>query len=101
MKIRKNDTVVVITGKHKGQTGKVLRTSEKNLSVVVEGVNKVKRHMRGGKDRPGQILEFEAPLHISKVMLVDPKTKKRTRVGYTRDAKGVKQRIAKKSKTTL
>ncbi len=101
MKIRKNDLVVVIAGKNKNQTGKVLRTLAKKDRVVVEGVNKVKRHMRATKERPGKILGFEAPMHISNVMLVDPKTKKRSRIGFTRDAKGVKQRIAKKSKTSI
>ena len=102
MKIRKDDMVVVIAGKNKGKTGKVLRTIPTKDRIIVDGLNKVKRHVRKSKDKAGQIVEFEAPMHISNVMLIDPKeSKKRSRVGYIHDAKGKKKRIAKKSKTTL
>lgn len=102
MKIRKDDMVVIIAGKHKGKTGKVLRTLQEKERVVVDGLNKVKRHVKKNREKQGQIIEFEAPIHISNVMLVDPKnTKKRTRIGYSKNAKGKKQRIAKKSKTIL
>lgn len=101
MKIKAGDNVVVIAGKHKGKTGKVLRVNPKTERIVVEDVNMVTRHMRKTPQRPGQKVQFEAPIHVSNVMLVDPKSKKRTRVGYQKDSKGVKQRITKNSKTTL
>ena len=90
MKLRTGDNIVVIAGKNKGKTGKILRVLKKRDRVVVEGVNKVKRHLPKRNNQPGQIVEFEAPLHISNVMLVDPKTKKRTRLGYSKDTKGKK-----------
>jgi large subunit ribosomal protein L24 len=101
MKIKKGDNVVVIAGKNKGKTGTVMRTLVKSDRVVVEGVNKVTRHVRKTKDRPGQKIEFEAPFHASNVMLIDPKTKKRTRVSVSKDEKGKKQRISKKSNTVI
>lgn len=101
MKIKKGDTVVAIAGKNKGQTGKVVRTMPKADRVVVEGLNKVTRHMRKTKDRPGQKIQFEAPMHASNVMLVDPKTKKRTRIAHSKDEKGKKQRTSKKSNTVI
>ncbi len=101
MKIKAGDNVVVIAGKHKGKTGKVLRVNSKSERVVVEDVNKVSRHVRKTTNRAGQIVQFEAPIHASNVMLIDPKTKKRSRIGYTIDSKGTKQRIAKNSNSTL
>lgn len=101
MKIKKGDNVVVIAGKNKGKTGTVMRTLKKTERVVVEGVNKVTRHVRKTKDRPGQKIEFEAPFHVSNVMLIDPKTKKRTRVKVTKNEKGKKERISKKSNTVI
>ncbi len=101
MKIRTGDNVVVIAGKNKGKTGKVMRVLAKTEKVVIEGVNMVKRHVRKNRERAGQIIEFEAPIHVSNVMLVDPKSKKRTRVGYDKDSKGKKVRVAKQSKSTL
>ena len=101
MKIRTGDMVVVIAGKNKNQTGKVIKTLPKQDRVVIEGVNKVTRHVRKSKDRAGQKVEFEAPLHVSNVMLIDPKSKKRSRVGYKKDAQSKKQRISKNSNSTL
>lgn len=101
MKIRKDDMVVVIAGKNKGQTGKVMRVLPKQDRVVIEGVNKVKRHVRKTRDRAGQMIEFEAPIHVSNVMLIDPKTKKRSRVGYQKDKDGSKKRLSKNSNTSL
>lgn len=92
--------MVIIAGKNKGQTGEVMKTLPKSNKVVVKDVNKVTRHVRKTKDRPGQKIQFEAPIDASNVMLVDPKTKKRTRIGYASE-KGKKQRIAKKSKTVI
>jgi len=101
MKIKTGDTVVVIAGKHKNKTGKVMRVLPKTDRIVVESVNTVTRHVKKTKERAGQKVTFEAPFQASNVMLVDPKTKKPTRIGYQVDSKGKKTRIAKKSKTVL
>ena len=80
MKIRKDDNIIVIAGKDRGKTGKVVRAIPKENRVIVAGVNIIKVHKRatkaGGK---GQIIEKTMPLHVSNVMLVDPQTKKGTR----------------------
>jgi large subunit ribosomal protein L24 len=82
MKIRKNDTVVVISGNAKGKTGKVLKVYPDSGRVIVEGVNIVKRHSRPRQKNPqGGILQREAPIHASNVMLLDPKDGTPTRVG--------------------
>lgn len=99
--IKKGDNVVVIAGKNKGKTGNVMRVLPKTSRVVIEGVNKVTRHVKKTKERNGQKIEFEAPMHISNVMLIDPKTKKRTRVKHSKDEKGKTQRISKKSNTVI
>ena len=83
MKIRKNDTVIIITGKDKGKRGKVRRAFPKEDRVVVEGLNMLKRHSRTrGGARQGGIIELEAPLDVSNVMLVCNKCGKPTRVGF-------------------
>lgn len=83
LKIKKNDNVIVIAGNEKGKTGKVLKVFPKKQRVIVEGVNIVKRHTRPSQKNPqGGILKKEAPIHISNVMIIDPKMNKRTRVGY-------------------
>ncbi|WP_150461727.1 50S ribosomal protein L24 [Nesterenkonia ebinurensis] len=83
-KIKKDDLVQVLTGKDKGKQGKVLEVITKKDRVVVEGVNRVKRHLRAGQfgQTEGGIVESEAPIHISNVAVVDPETQKPTRVGY-------------------
>jgi large subunit ribosomal protein L24 len=97
-RIRKGDTVVVISGKDKGKTGKVQRVLREEDRVVVEGVNLVKRHMRPTPRNPsGGILEREQSIHASKVMPVDPKTGKGTRVRFKTLENGNKIRIAAKS----
>lgn len=97
MFIKKGDKVVVITGKDKGKVGTVVEAQPKKDRVVVEGVNIVKKHVKNSQDAAqGGIVEFEAPIHVSNVMLQDPETGKPTRVGFeTRDGKKV--RISKKS----
>ena len=82
MKIRKGDRVVVLTGKDKGKTGSVLRVNPKEERVLVQGVNIVKRHTRADKVSAGGIIDKDAPVHVSNVAHVDPKTGKPTRVGY-------------------
>lgn len=101
MKIKVNDQVVVISGKDRNKTGKVLKVLEKSNRVVVEGVNTSVRHMKKTRTQKGQKVEFNAPLSASNVMFLDPKTKKPTRVGYQISKDGKKERIAKKSKTVI
>ena len=98
MRVKREDTVVVIACKDKGNSGKVVKVFLKTNKVIVEGVNIVKKHLKpknnGGN---GEIIETEAPIHVSNVMLVDPKTKKPTKVKIDKDSKGKKIRISKKS----
>ena len=102
LKIRKGDTVMVISGDDKGKTGRVLSVDEAKQRVVVEKVNFVKRHTKPrGQRQQGGILEKEAPIHLSNLMLVDPQTSKPTRVGRKRQADGSAVRVAKKSGATL
>lgn len=96
MKIKTGDNVVVIAGKYRNKTGKIIKVDIKNDKVVVEGLNKVTRHLRKTKQGAGRKIEFEAPIHVSNVMVMDPKTKKGTRIGYKIEG-DKKLRIAKKS----
>ena len=103
LKIRRDDTVEIISGKDKGKTGKVLRVDPKHSRVYVEGLNIHKRHIRPRSVRDvqraeqvGGVIEQEGPIHISNVMLVDPKTNKPTRVRVSRE-NGQRSRIAVKS----
>jgi large subunit ribosomal protein L24 len=97
-RIRKNDTVIVLAGKDKGRSGKVLSVLPKEDRVVVEGVNMIKRHTKPDMANPnGGVISKEASLHISNVALRDPKTGKPTRVGFKTNDKGVKVRVAKGS----
>jgi large subunit ribosomal protein L24 len=91
------DTVQVISGDDKGKQGKVLRVNPKNGRVTVQGVNIIKKHQRPTPNTPGQILTREAPIHHSKVMLVDPKTGEPTRIRRQKDSDGTLERIAVKS----
>jgi large subunit ribosomal protein L24 len=103
LRIRSDDEVVVIAGKDKGKTGKVLRVDPKKKKVFVEGLNIVKRHMRPSPQNPNAqagVIEKEGPIHISNVMLIDPKDKKPTRVGISREG-GNRARVAKRSGTQL
>jgi large subunit ribosomal protein L24 len=93
-RLRKGDSVVVISGKDKGKKGKILRLYTEDDRVIVEGVNVIKRHLRPTPKNPqGGILEKEAPIHACKVLPVDPKTGKGTRVRVGKDDKGHKIRI--------
>ncbi|NLG07425.1 50S ribosomal protein L24 [Candidatus Peribacteria bacterium] len=96
MKIRTGDTVVMITGKDKGKTGTVLRVLPRRQRIVVAGIGMRTRHMPATPQRAGQKVRYEASVHVSNAMLLDPATKKRTRVGYIVDDKG-KRRVAKRS----
>jgi large subunit ribosomal protein L24 len=106
-KIRRDDEVVVISGKDRGKTGRVLRVDPKKDRLYVEGLNIVKRHQRPTQvpnaqraEQVGGVIEKEGPIHISNVMLIDPKDKKPTRVGMTRED-GARRRVAKRSGTKL
>jgi len=105
MRIRKDDMVKLIAGKDAGKTGRVTRTDPKRERVFVEGLNMVKRHER---PRPtqntqrqsqvmGGIVEKEGPIHISNVMLLDPKDNKPTRVGVRRDKGGKRERFSRRT----
>jgi len=97
MKIKKGDNVIVIAGKDKGKKGKVVHAFPVEERVVVEGANVKKKHQRAKrKDQKGQIIDVSMPMHVSNVMVIDPKTGNRTRVGYKIEGKK-KVRIAKKS----
>jgi len=96
--IKKDDTVYVLAGDDKGKTGRVLSIDAKKNRAIVEGVNKVKKSTKPNAQHPqGGIIEIEAPIHLSNLNVVDPKTKKPTRVGFKVDDKGNKVRISKKS----
>ena len=104
MKLRTDDEVVVISGKDRGKTGKVIRVDPKKERVYVEGLNMVKRHQRPVQGRPNLeigVIEKEGPIHVSNVAIVDPKTKKPTRVGVTRNEQGQRVRVTRRSGTEL
>ena len=104
MRIRTDDNVVVVSGKDKGKTGRVIRTDPRNDRVYVEGLNMVKRHQRPQPGRPNLqvgVIEKEGPIHVSNVAIVDPKDSKPTRVGVTRDENGRRMRVTKRSGTEL
>jgi large subunit ribosomal protein L24 len=103
LKIKKNDTVLVITGKDRGTRAKVLRVFPKKGTVLVERVNMIKRHTRPNPQRQvqGGILEREAPIAVSKLMLICPESGKPTRVGRKRLENGKGARVAKVSGATF
>ena len=101
MKIKKGDLVRVIAGKDKDKEGKVTSIDAKNHKAIVEGVNMIKKHIKPNGQTAGSIVEMEAPINASNVMMIDPKTKKRTRIGHMIDKNGKKIRISKKSNESL
>lgn len=99
MKLRRGDTVLVITGKDKGRKGKIEKAYPKRNKVLVMGLNVYKKHLKAqSKEKPGGIIEFSRPLAVSNVALLCPKCKKPTRVGDIIDKKGKKHRVCKKCK---
>ena len=105
LKIRRDDEVIVISGKDRGKTGKVLRVDPRKQKVIVEGLNMIKRHQRPMQvadpvKAAGGVIEKEGPIHISNVMLVDPKDNKPTRVGVTRE-NGVRNRVTRRTNSKL
>ena len=96
LKIKKGDQVVILSGDDKGKTGEVLKAMPKENKVVVQGVNLVKRHTKPSQTNPGGIVTKEAPINVSNVAIVDPKTGKATKIGY-KEVDGKKVRVARKS----
>jgi large subunit ribosomal protein L24 len=103
MNIRKNDNVVVISGNARGKSGKVLKVYPETRRIIVEGVNIMKRHTKPSQRNPqGGIVQREAPIHMSNVMLLDPKTNQPTRVGakVVKDETTGKKRRMRVARTT-
>ena len=103
-KIRHDDNVIVISGKDKGKTGKVIRVEPANGRVFVEGLNMVKRHQRPVPGRPNLqvgVIEKEGPIHVSNVRLIDPKDNKPARVGVRRNDAGERERYSKRTGTAI
>jgi large subunit ribosomal protein L24 len=102
LRIRRDDTVLVISGKDRGKTGRVLEVDPKAERVFVEGLNIVKRHQRPrpGSTDPGGVIEKPGPIHISNVMLIDPSDSKPTKVGIVRED-GKRFRVAKRTGNRL
>jgi large subunit ribosomal protein L24 len=102
LRLRKNDEVIVISGKDKGAKGKILKVIAEKNAVIIEGVNRVKRHTKPTQKLPqGGIIEKELPVHVSKVMPLDPKSGKPTRIKIGKDKDGNKIRLAAKSGTSI
>jgi large subunit ribosomal protein L24 len=100
--IKKGDHVVVIAGDDKGKTGEVLRVDPAAGKVLVQGINRVYRHLRPSRQHPqGGRIQKEMPLHISNVLPIDPKTNQPTRVGFRLRQDGTKERFARKSGESL
>lgn len=101
MHVKKGDKVMVISGKEKGKTGTIIAAFPKKDRVLVEGMNLVKKHMKPNQANPqGGIVSQEASIHVSNVMLIDPKSGEPTRVSYKVED-GKKVRVAKKSGETI
>ncbi|MAZ76659.1 MAG: 50S ribosomal protein L24 [Micavibrio sp.] len=101
MKIKKGDSVVVLTGKDKGKKGEVLKAIPEKSRVIVQGVNVVKKHQKPTQFAAGGIVEKELSIHVSNVAVADPKEGKPTRVGYTTLKSGKKVRVARRSGETI
>ncbi|PID31995.1 50S ribosomal protein L24 [Candidatus Saccharibacteria bacterium] len=102
MRLKKGDTVMVRSGKYKGQTGKVLATHPRDNKVTVEGVNIVKKHQKPNKQYPqGGIIELTKPIAVSKVGIYDATAKKATRVAYALDKDGKKVRVLASSRKEI
>ena len=101
LKIKTGDSVVVIAGEHKGQKGKILNVDREKNRAIVEGINLISKHTKPSAQNPqGGIIKKEAPIHISNLSLLDPKTGEPTKVGYE-VGDGKKVRVSKKSKQVL
>ena len=101
LKIKSGDTVVITTGEHKGSEGKVMKVLNDKNKAIVEGVNMVSKHEKPSASNPqGGITKKEAPIHISNLSLIDPKTGKATRIGYKMED-GKKVRFSKQSNQVI
>ena len=104
LRIRRDDRVMVMSGKDRGKSGRVLRVDPKAQRVYVEGLNIIKRHQRPSPMNPNAqagVIEREGPIHVSNVALLDPKDDKPTRVGMTTTADGKRARVAKRTGTQI
>jgi large subunit ribosomal protein L24 len=98
IRLKKGDTVVVRSGKYKGKTGKITATHPRENKVTVEGINIVKKHVKPTQTHPqGAIVEITKPMWVSKVSIVEPTSKKASRIGYQLDKDGNKTRVFKKT----
>ncbi len=101
MKVKKGDSVLIIAGKDKGRTGKIVRSLPKELKILVEGINLKKKHVKPKREgEKGQVVAVAAPIDISNIKLVCPKCGKATRIGYKTEGE-VKNRICKKCKQII
>ena len=100
MNLKVGDKVIVIAGSNKGKEGTIKKVLKKENRVIIEGINIVKKHQKASGNESGGILEIEAPIHASNVMIIDPKTKKPTRIGK-KIVKDKKVRIARRSSDVL
>ena len=101
MNFKTGDKVVVIAGKDKGKEGKITKILRSENKIVIEGVNVVKKNVKGNGQTAGSIVEMEAPINASNAMIVDPKTGKPSRIGHTVEKNGKKIRVAKKSNSKI
>ena len=98
IKLKKGDTVVVLSGKYKGKTGKVTATHPTLNKVTVEGINIVKKHVKPNREHPqGAIVELTKPIWVSKVAIVEPTSKKASKIGFTTGKDGKKVRVYKRT----
>ncbi len=101
MNLKKGDKVIVIAGKEKGKEGTITKIFKTENKVLIENINLMKKHRKSDGQNPGSIVEIEAPINASNVMILDPTTNKPTRVGKTINKNNKKVRITKKSKKEL
>lgn len=101
MNFKTGDKVVVVAGKDKGKEGNITKILRSENKVLVEGVNMMKKHIKPNGNQPGSIIDQEAYINASNVMILDPKTKKATRIGHEIDKKGNKVRVTKESNSVL
>lgn len=98
IRLKKGDEVIVLSGKYKGKTGKITAAHPKENKVTVEGINIVKKHMKPNRAYPqGGIIDITKPIWVSKVAIIDPSTKKASRIGYMLNKEGEKVRVFKQS----
>ncbi len=101
MKIKTGDKVEVILGKDRGKTGKVIQVFKKEEKIVVEGLNKIKKHVKASKGgEKGQIIELSGPMNVSNILIICPKCEKKTRIGLKIDG-SKKSRVCKKCKEVI